>query len=152
MSDDSLDQENPGPSGAHRRGEEMIEALREAEIRYRTVADFTYDWEYWQAPEGTLRYVSPSCERITGYPAKAFLTNPRLLDELILPQDRDAWARHRHDLKERAPQEIEFRIQRPDGEIRWVEHVCQPVSDGQGTFLGYRASNRDITARKLAEV
>jgi PAS domain S-box-containing protein len=151
MSDDSLEQEKPDPPDAQRLGEEVIEALREAEMRYRTVADFTYDWEYWQAPDGNLRYVSPSCERITGYPAKAFLANPRLLDELILPQDRDAWVGHRHALEQRMPQEIEFRIERPDGEIRWVEHVCQPVSDDQGTFLGYRASNRDITARKVVE-
>ena len=41
--------------------------LREAEFRYRTVADFTYDWEYWENQDGELVYNSPSCERITGY-------------------------------------------------------------------------------------
>ena len=126
-------------------------ALREAELRYRTVADFTYDWEYWQAPDGSLRYVSPSCERITGYPAAEFLSNPHLLDEIVLPEDSEAWAGHRQEVNEQEGSEVQFRILRSDGEIRWVEHVCQPVTDERGAFLGYRASNRDVTARKHAE-
>jgi PAS domain S-box-containing protein len=125
--------------------------LREAELRYRTVADFTYDWEYWQAPDGSLRYVSPSCERITGYPAAAFLSNPHLLDEIVLPEDSEAWAEHRRGVTERHGGEVQFRILRRDGEIRWIEHLCQPVTDDHGAFLGYRASNRDATARKQAE-
>ena len=38
-------------------------ALLESEERYRTVADFTYDWEYWVDAEGNFLYCSPSCER-----------------------------------------------------------------------------------------
>jgi signal transduction histidine kinase len=47
--------------------------------------------------------------------------------------------------------EIQFRIRTRDGEIRWIEHACQPVKDTQGEFQGIRASNRDITERKHAE-
>jgi PAS domain S-box-containing protein len=128
-----------------------LAALREAELRYRMVADFTYDWEYWQDPAGALRYVSPACERITGYTAEQFSANPRLLDQLVLPQDAQAWFKHSHNHKERGLQEIRFRIRRRDGEIAWIEHVCQPVVDEQGAFLGYHASNRDITGRVQAE-
>jgi C4-dicarboxylate-specific signal transduction histidine kinase len=46
-------------------------------------------------------------------------------------------------------QEIQFRIQRPDGEIRWIEHACQPVFDRQENNQGVRASNRDITEREF---
>jgi hypothetical protein len=28
-------------------------ALRQGELKYRIVADFTYDWEYWQNPDST---------------------------------------------------------------------------------------------------
>jgi PAS domain S-box-containing protein len=120
MSDGSLEEEMAQPSEGQQSGEEAADALREAEMRYRTVADFTYDWEVWQAPDGSLRYVSPSCERITGYPAKAFLDNPHLTDELILPQDREAWRQHRRAIEARVPQEIQFRIRRPEGGIRWI--------------------------------
>jgi two-component system nitrate/nitrite sensor histidine kinase NarX len=131
--------------------EAVPDALREAEQRYRIVADFTYDWEYWESPDGTLRYVSPSCERITGYSAQQFLAKPDLLVELILPEDRKSWVQHRRHAESRNPGEVEFRIRRQDGEIRWIEHACQPVSDLEGICLGYRGSNRDITKRKRAE-
>jgi PAS domain S-box-containing protein len=150
MGDLRLKREMLSLQGTERREETALEALREAELRYRTVADFTYDWEYWEAPDGTLRYISPSCERITGYPAEQFLANPRLLDELVVPEDREVWVEHHHSMETREPDEIQFRLQRPDGEIRWVEHVCHPVTDEKGMFLGYRASNRDITERKRA--
>lgn len=126
--------------------------LREAEVQYRTVADFTYDWEDWQNPDGTFRYVSPACERITGYPAKRFLDEPGFLFQLIMPEDRETFARHRRDAaKTPGLHEVQFRIQRSDGKIRWVEHACRPVTGQQGAFLGYRGSNRDITERKRLE-
>ncbi|MEW6571871.1 MAG: ATP-binding protein [Nitrospirota bacterium] len=128
------------------------EDLREAELRYRTVADFTHDWEYWETPDRKLRYVSPSCERITGLKPEEFIDDPGLIYEITIPEDREIWANHHHDAHHMTgPRGITFRIQRRDGEIRWVEHVCQPISDNQGQFLGVRASNRDITLRKRAE-
>lgn len=130
---------------------DSLRALRDTELRYRTVADFTHDWEYWQAPDGALRYVSPSCERITGYPAAQFRADPGLLEELILPVDRQVWAEHSHDLQETGPRAVQFRIRTSDGQTRWIEHICQSVVDDNGTYLGIRASNRDITGRKQIE-
>jgi PAS domain S-box-containing protein len=120
--------------------------FREPELRYRMFADFAYDWEYWEGPNGTLRYVSPSCERISGYMAESFMRDPALLEALILPEDREVWLSHRHTAQA-MPGEVRFRIRHRDGETRWIEHVCQPLTDEMGTFQGYRASNRDITER-----
>jgi PAS domain S-box-containing protein len=129
------------------------EKLSEAEFQYRTVADFTYDWEYWSNLDGTLRYVSPACKRISGYESKQFVDQPSLSNEIVFPQDRDIWNQHFHDSQsELKPREIQFRIRRRDGEIRWIEHVCQPVVESQGKILGFRASNRDITKRKQLEM
>ena len=68
--------------------------LGEAERRYRTVADFTHDWEYWRRPDGSFAYVSPSCRRTTGYEAAEFERRPALLDEIVLEEDRAAWREH----------------------------------------------------------
>ena len=128
------------------------EALRQAELEYRTVADFTYDWEYWSNPDGTIRYMCPSCKRITGYSPDEFITHPSLLREIILPIDRETWDRHFRESRRGVPShEIQFRIRKPDDQIRWIEHACQSVRGPQGEFLGYRVSNRDVTERKLAE-
>jgi chemotaxis protein methyltransferase CheR len=131
----------------------LYENLTQAEAKYRTVADFTYDWEYWANLDGTLNYVSPSCERISGYSVKDFMDNPSLFREIIVPQDREMWDRHYRDSRqEPKPRDIQFRIQRRDGQIRWIEHACQPVTDVTGRYIGFRASNRDITDRKKAEI
>ncbi len=126
---------------------------RQAELKYRTVADFTYDWEHWAKVDGTMEYVSPSCERISGYSVQDFMDKPSLFREIIVPQHHEIWDRHYHDSRrELKPREIQFRIQRRDGQICWIEHSCQPVIDDQGRLNGFRASNRDITDRKLAEI
>ena len=129
------------------------ESLLQAEAKYRTVADFTYDWEYWANVDDTLEYVSPSCKRISGYTTRDFVDNPSLFREIIAPEDRDIWDKHYRDSRqEPKAHEIQFRIQRRDGQIRWIEHSCQPVTDDQGGLQGFRASNRDVTSRKLAEI
>jgi len=126
---------------------------RQAELKYRTVADFTYDWEWWHDTDGTFRYMSPSSTRITGYEPAQFLDNPDLLRQIILQEDRETWDEHRRTAVGQAGLlEIQFRIRREDGQIRWIEHACQRVVDDSGKFRGFRASNRDITARKQAEI
>ena len=129
------------------------ERIKATELKYRTVADFTYDWEYWANFDGTLQYVSPSCERITGYTPHDFVDNPSIFREIIVSEDREIWDSHYHDSRQEfKAREIQFRIQTKDGEIRWIEHACQPIPDNLGGFSGIRASNRDITDRKKTEL
>ncbi len=125
--------------------------LHAAEVKYRTVADFTYDWETWTDSEGRWLYCSPSCERITGYRAEEFLARPDLLLEIVHEDDRVAGADHLRDGHGRDMCDIEFRIRHRNGEERWIEHLCQPVLDASRRQLGRRASNRDITERKAAD-
>ncbi len=132
--------------------EEEENKLSNAEQRYRTVADFTYDWEWWQAPDGKYIYISPSCKRITGYTQNEFIDNLHLFKDIIVPQDREIWNNHHAESKVKyKPGEIQFRIRKKNGSVVWLEHVCQSVTNYKGVFLGFRASNRDITQRKKAE-
>jgi len=55
-------------------------ALRDSEERYRMLAEFTYDWETWRGTDGKYIYVSPSCERITGYMPDEFIKDPWLIE------------------------------------------------------------------------
>lgn len=134
---------------ARKRAEE---ALREAAIKYRIVADNTYNWEFWLSPEEEFTYLSPSCKQITGHDAEEFSANPDLILDLIHPDDLHLWSNHRHEVTD-APGsgDLEFRIVRPDGQIAWISHVCRPVFDDNGTFIGTRGSFSDITKRRLAE-
>ena len=69
-------------------------SLQASEEKFRTVADFTYDWEYWINEKGSFNYISPSCERITGYSAQKFYENSELLLAIIHPDDRKSFSRH----------------------------------------------------------
>jgi PAS domain-containing protein len=79
------------------------EALRESESKYRIVADNTYDWEYWISPEGKFIYVSPSCNRITGYSAREFLHDPGLFYRIVHQDDRPQFDDHMNEVKEKGP-------------------------------------------------
>lgn len=119
---------------------------------YRLFADCSYDWETWVDVEGNYLYSSPSCERITGYTTAEFTDDPHLLSKIVHPEDQAAFKAHVKTYLSPLPAaEIDFRIICRDGEVRWISHCCQPVCAAEGTFLGRRATNRDITKRKAAE-
>ncbi len=127
------------------------ERLRQSELKFRTVADFTYDWEYWMAPDGRLVWMSPSSAAITGYSSEEFMVSPDLLIAVIHPDDRESMRKHLSKADSCCPELADFRIVTRSGDTRWVSHRCQPVLDSDGSFLGRRASNVDISDRKAAE-
>ncbi len=127
------------------------ERLRESREEYRLVADHTYSWEFWLGPDGVPRYHSPACKRITGYPASDFMQRPALLDEIVHPDDRQLFRQHVHSSDAPEPGPMEFRVRTCSGEEKIIEHVCRPVYDDSGRYLGYRGSNRDITSRRLTQ-
>lgn len=122
---------------------------KEAKLRYRTMADHTYDWEYWERPDGSMEYVSPSAERITGFQAREFIQKPELLDEIIKQDYREEWLQKQQDLLyDKTSLHMEFEIRKKNGETVWLEQTGQHIKTETGEYLGYRASNRDITERK----
>jgi len=127
------------------------EALRDSEDRFRTIANYTYDWEYWESPQREMLFISPSCERITGYLATDFISDRDLLQRIVHPEDRETWQEHFCSIKDAPYGELSFRIVRKDGQIRWIAHGCQAVYSRNGQFRGRRSSNRDITDLKQAE-
>ncbi|HTY91865.1 MAG TPA: PAS domain S-box protein [Methanocella sp.] len=128
-------------------------ALRESEEKFRLMADFTDDWEYWTDLRGNYIYVSPSCERITGHGPEEFYRDPGLMQKIVHPDDLAAYEQHINDhlTSPTGHSGIDFRIVAVSGEIRWISHNCLPVFGRNGGLLGRRASNRDITDRKRVE-
>lgn len=130
----------------------ILVKLQKAESKYRTVADFTYDWESWIDDKGNWIYCSPACKRLTGYQPEAFISDPKFFTDIVYPQDRSAVSEHLMYVEPTMEvSEITFRIRQKDGGLRWIEHICQPVLDEGGNSIGRRASNRDITDRKRDE-
>ncbi len=133
---------------------QMEMALKENEERFRTIAAFTSDWEYWLAPDGRFIHVSPSCKKITGYSAEDFMHDPDLINRIIHPEDKrilTCFHAEKTTPMDGLHKESDLRIVTKSGEIRWLAHNCQPVYSEDGRFMGRRGSNRDITARKKVE-
>jgi len=126
---------------------------RASEEKFRTLADWTYDWELWMGSDGQIVYNSLSCERITGYKPEEFTDNPDLLIDIVHPDERDFYKNHHqlvHD-ETAGVERVEYRVISRSGEERWIEHICRPVFGANEKYLGRRVSNRDITQRKQAE-
>lgn len=131
----------------------LREALREQEMIYRLMAEQSVSFDYWLDPGGRFRYIAPSCERITGYTVAQFMGTPNFLEGITHPDDRHLLRRHTENVRNpgTTPHSMEFRIIDRGGQVRWLHHLCQDMYAEDGTWLGRRASNMDITERKDAQ-
>ncbi|GAB7022173.1 EAL domain-containing protein [Salidesulfovibrio brasiliensis] len=140
-----------GVNKAIRQRERLIAALKQGEERYRTIADFAYDWEVWVGTAGEVNYCSPSCERITGRPPESFFERPRLMREIVSPEDRDSWDAYVKSFQKRESGSLDFRIRHPELGQRWLSASGQNVFGIGLKPLGIRFSIRDVTSRKHME-
>lgn len=132
---------------------EILRELAESEEKYRIVADYTLDWEYWLGPHGEVLYMSPATLELTGYHRDEFYADAELLNRIFHPDDREWMASHvDHGSGDDLFKARDVRIITRDGQERWVAHICQPVTNSLGEPMGRRGCNRDVTDRKLAEL
>ena len=130
-------------------------ALQESEERFRQMADTIPEviWITSLEPEKVL-YVSPSFERIWGFPVGALYNNPRLWMETIHPEDRQRvvsifsrWvAGEQVDYHD-----VEFRIIQPSGAIRWIHERGVLSLNEQEKPCRVSGISTDVTERKQAE-
>ena len=131
--------------------EQRTALLERSEEKYRILADYSPNWEYWLAPGGGYLYVSPACADVSGYAPADFFADADLMEKIIYQDDLDAWQAQGPCATVADPAPLIFRIHAKDGGERWIEHVCKPVVDAAGRPLGQRGSHRDITTRHDAE-
>jgi len=134
--------------------EKLNAELLQSEQKFKTISDFTYDWEYWKSPKNRILFMSPAVLRITGYSIDEFMINPELLDQIVYKNDVEMWQKHKVERalnsNDENSIELNFRIVTKKGEIRWMGHICRSIFIN-GKYLGVRVSNRDITEKVNAE-
>lgn len=130
------------------------EKLRESEERLSTFLN-NFPAIAYQVPIHDIVAFKPdifrgAVERITGIPAEEFINNKKW-DELVHPDDIDRlhMVRKRFDTYTGYNSDIEYRIMRPNEEIRWVKDLAQVVHIGKENMI--HGTIFDITERKLAE-
>jgi PAS domain S-box-containing protein len=110
-------------------------------------------WVTEELPGDRVHYVSPAFEAIWGRSTASLYANPKVWIEAIHPDDRPgveaAFERWVSSPGEQGF-DVEYRIVRPDGGVRWIHDSGQaPVASGRQ--LGRRTGiAEDITAAKLA--
>lgn len=127
---------------------EAHQALAESEARFRMLAE-RIEEVFWIATPDARRftYVSPAYETITGRSCEELSLGTKELMAMIHPDDR-------YDLQAAAKRlplnewEIEFRLVRPDGAVRWVQNRGYAIYDDQGHIVQICGVARDITDRK----
>ena len=97
-------------------------------------------------------YLSPQVEEVSGYPAADFMSDERLWDELVHPDDVAEVTRHfdRHG-RLGEPLQVSYRITHRDGRIVWVEEHASIIGTSPE---GHRLSQGvivDITERRALE-
>ncbi len=127
-------------------------ALRDSEERFRQLAENVQD-VFWLVDVGyrTTIYVSPAYERIWGRTRESLTAGPKSFMEPILPEDRDAVRAYSQRQLEGAA-EVEYRIRRPDGSIRWIHDRAFPVRGEDGKIFRIAGIARDISSRKQAQI
>ncbi len=127
-------------------------ALRDSEERFRQLAEHIREvfWVYGITEERLL-YVSPAYEDIWGHSTQSLLERPLDWFDALHPDDRSrAYAAHLAKL-ESGRLDVEYRIIRPDGAVRWIRDRGFPIHDAAGYVYRVAGLAEDITARKLAE-
>jgi PAS domain S-box-containing protein len=127
-------------------------ALRESEERFRAIANYSYDCEHWFDSNGKLIWVNPAVYRLTGYTADECMAMPDYPLSLFDAEGRGRVAGYLEEaVQGSSAHDVEFRIRRKDGTLKWVAVSWQPIYDANGNGLGHRSSARDITDRKIIE-
>lgn len=129
------------------------ERLLESEERFRQLTENITE-VFWMTSAGMteMLYISPGYERIWGRTCKSLYEKPDDWLDAIHPDDRskiEKASRTFPDLG--AIEEVEYRIIRPDGSIRWIRAKAFPVRDASGQVYRIAGIAEDITDRKSTE-
>lgn len=96
-----------------------------------------------------LIYANPALERVFGLTREAIYANPAAVQDLVLAEDLGVFLDYKAD-RQRGPARVEYRIRRPDGELRWIAARSYLFEDAAGERMAAGFSE-DITERKEAE-
>jgi PAS domain S-box-containing protein len=102
--------------------------------------------------DGTeILHVSPALERIYGCQAQDIKRDPMYWLKAVVEEDVDAVREASKDLLSKRSIELEYRIRRKDGQIRWVRDCKTVIYDAAGTVIRVGGVLQDVTAVHAAK-
>ncbi len=128
------------------------EALQQSEARFREMADNVGEIFFNFDPvNDRLVYVNRAYEEIWGRPLADAYEHPETYMDSVHPADRTSVEKAQERLMAGEQTDFEYRIIRPDQQLRWVHEHAVPVFDASGAVERKVGSIRDISARKQTD-
>ena len=127
-------------------------ALHESEQRFRQLAENLREVFWLSSLDASqIYFVNPAYEEIWGRSRESLIAQPESWLDAVHPEDREEVLANFEKQSRGEFVEYEYRIVRPDGEIRWVEAHVFPVRNEEGEIYRCAGSAQEITKRKRAE-
>ena len=132
--------------------EDVQQELHQTEVRYRHLVENARDVIYRYRPTNppNFEYISPATQDILGYAPKEFYADPKLLEKLAHPEDRQMLKQGLQG-KGRFHERATLRYRHRDGRTVWVERVNVPIYDKAGKLVAIEGIARDVTENKSFE-
>jgi len=129
-----------------------FDRLRDTEIRFHDMAE-AIEQDFWiiNLTPFELLYSSPAAKRIWGFDPMSFRDRPDHILRYLHPDDLDGYSKLL-DPNDPVPGEVEYRIIRDDGTLRWLRTRAFPMFDAAGQFYRVTGVTEDITSRKAAQL
>jgi len=105
---------------------------------------------FWVSPPdlSALLFASPGFERVWGQPWDQAPQPPAAIAGAAHPEDFARVLREIRAVRD-SPRDVEYRILRPDGGIRWIRNRVRGIYDESGRLTALAGAAADITERKL---
>ena len=132
-----------------RERQQAIEQLRASEERFRELAE-TIQEVFWitDPAKSQMLYVSPAYEKIWGRSCQSLYDKPGSWLEAVHEEDRERVRQAAATQHAGNAYDVEYRIIRPDMEIRWIRDAAFPVRNKAGQVERVVGVARDVTERR----
>ncbi len=133
----------------------ILNELKESEEKFRQIAD-NIEEVFWII-DSTMKemiYVSPAYEEIWGRTAQSLYDNPQSWLDNIHADDREKTINSLFGESNEiqvGSEDLQYRILRPDNEIRWILAKGFPITNHKGEVYRIAGTARDITDLKNAQ-
>ncbi len=132
--------------------ESAAEALRASEELLRQMAENVREVFWLSDPKKThMAYVSPAYEEIWGRTCESLYENPRSFLDAVLPEYREVVFASFEEQSTGKAVDIEYRISRPDGSVRWIRSQGFPIKNEKGEVYRVAGIAEDVTERRRRE-
>ena len=126
--------------------------LEESEQQFRQLAENIQEVFWMSDPlKNEVLYVSPAYERLWGRSCQSLNEQPRSFLDAIHPEDRERVVAGFESQRRGKTTDVEYRVIRPDGSVRWVRDRSFPVKDRAGCVYRVAGIAEDITEGKRFE-